>query len=174
MLQNSTSVATNATQFEKLCYNNGDPVLTNAGRSRPTVSSTAVISEIWHQFSVLWKDRNEVIHGRDNATRNQAERRVIELKIKKVYSNRDKLLPEDQDLLMDSVDRHLEVSTTRLVNWYNTFEPVFCASFAESKRRATSRTLPITTYFRRAVSAVRDRVAGRPKTPVDSDETENT
>ena len=109
-----------------------------------------VLNHVWEAWFLIWEARNAKVHGVDAASRAAAARGKIERRVRALYARKLELMPRDRDLLYDTVDEHLERSTTtQLTNWYNTYSPVFVASFRESASRAVRGVRSIATYFTR-------------------------
>jgi hypothetical protein len=108
---------------------------------------TNIITALWSQFELVWQIRNEVIHGHDDHTRSQARRHKAELQIRTIYSKRAQLLPSDRIHLFDTVAEHLRLSTTNLINWTNTYQPLFSDSIKKARKNSTSGVRSITEYF---------------------------
>jgi hypothetical protein len=109
--------------------------------------ATQIITSIWDGWSLVWKIRNEVIHGHDQASRRHIQHQEVEYEVKAIYEDHDHLLPADQDHLFDDVDTHLTQSTTTLRNWLNVYQDLFTDSIAKAKRRALLGVRSIRTYF---------------------------
>jgi hypothetical protein len=109
--------------------------------------TTAIITGIWQQWEILWKLRNGVIFGHDEESRRKAQRELAEAKIRRVYELRQHMLPRDRDYLFDTVAEHLRLSTTSLVNWYQTYQPLFTHSVQQAKSRAIHNMRSLRSYF---------------------------
>ena len=109
--------------------------------------TTAIITGIWQQWDILWKLRNGVIFGNDEESRHKAQRELAETKIRRVYELRPHMLPRDRDYLFDTVAEHLRLSTTSLVNWYQTYQPLFTHSVQQAKSRAIHNMRSLRSYF---------------------------
>jgi hypothetical protein len=95
------------------------------------------IIEIWKQWMVLWKSRNELVHGKNVATQREANRRQLAVDLRGIYDQREHLEPEFQSLLFRDEQEHLRkfhLNTTR--NWISTNAPIFRQSLRQAKRRA--------------------------------------
>jgi hypothetical protein len=60
---------------------------------------THFLQEIWKQWSILWKGRNELVHGTTQSTRQAALRRTAEVELRTIYDTREQLEREAQKLL---------------------------------------------------------------------------
>ena len=109
--------------------------------------TTAIITGIWLQWDILWKLRNGVIFGHDEESRRKAERDLAETKIRRVYEQRPHMLHSDRECLFDTVEEHLRFSTTSLVNWYQTYQPLFIHSVQQAASRAFHNVRSIRSYF---------------------------
>jgi len=136
----------------------GDYLFTSrlATRSRTgKLWTTTVITCLWKQWQEVWTLRNEAVHGHDETTRRLILRKKAEWQVRQIYDNRDLYLPNDRDVLFDNVDEHLEKSsTTALLNWYSTYQPMFAHSIREAKKRAIQGVRSIRSYFQPRSSVV--------------------
>ncbi len=67
---------------------------------------TRTILQIWKQWQILWKFRNEELHGSDEKTRKTSERRSIEVELHTLYACRSHMEPQVQALLLPEVHDH--------------------------------------------------------------------
>ena len=89
-----------------------------------------------------------MVHGNDKTTKSNLLRAQAEWKIRKVYNERDLLLPKDRDLLYDTVEEHLTAPTYSLLNWYQTYQPLlFSHSIKRANELATQGMRSIRSYF---------------------------
>lgn len=106
------------------------------------------IMEIWKQWMVLWKARNDLVHGKNLTTQKEANRRRTEAELTAIYDRREQLEPEYQSLLYRNMQDHIQRHphyTTR--NWVNTNAPILRESLRRAKRRAISGVRSIRSYF---------------------------
>jgi hypothetical protein len=121
--------------------------------------TTNIITALWSQFELVWQIRNKVIHGHDDHTRNQARRHKAEHQIRTIYSKQDQLLPSDQIHLFNTVEEHLRLSTTNLIKWTNTYQPLFSDSIKKACKNSTSGIRSITDYFSKSTDPVAEEVS---------------
>jgi hypothetical protein len=109
--------------------------------------TTAVITVLWKHFEIVWKIRNDVIHGHDVSTRNQIQRTKAHNQVKRIYNQRDNFLPRDRNFLFEDIADHLVMPTIALLNWLATYKPLFKDSIKKAKKHALDRVKAIATYF---------------------------
>ena len=56
-------------------------------------------------------------------------------------------MPNDQQHLFDNIDTHLQKPTQSLINWYNTYQPMFSHSIKEAQRRSLLGVRSLRHYF---------------------------
>jgi hypothetical protein len=106
------------------------------------------ILEIWKQWMILWKARNDLVHGINMTAQNEANRRRTEDELRTIYDQREQLEPEYQSLLYSEAQDHIQRHrhhTPR--NWINTNGPILRESLRRAKRRALSGVRSIRSYF---------------------------
>ena len=109
--------------------------------------TTSIIVCIWDNWQLLWTARNETIHGHDVTSRNAAKQAIAQTNIQRIYDSRNHLMPDDQAHLFDDPETHLQMPTRSLINWYNTYQPMFTSSIKEAKRRSLQGVRSIRSYF---------------------------
>ena len=107
------------------------------------------ILAIWKQWSVVWKQRNEMIHGKTLTTQREANRRRTEAELRAIYETRDQLEREVQPLMFREVQDHIQRHRhpTSMRNWIQINEPIFRESLRRAKRKAISGVRSIRSYF---------------------------
>jgi hypothetical protein len=106
------------------------------------------ITEIWKQWFILWKQRNELVHGTTQSTRQDAIRRTAAAELRAIYDTKEQLEPEAQGLLFQELQDHIQrhqPQTTR--NWLHTNAPILRESLRRAKRRAIAGVRSIRSYF---------------------------
>lgn len=128
-----------------------DDYLYNQKRLSKTSSgvlwTTRVITVIWAQFAIVWESRNSVVHGHDASSRSKIRRDMAQNQVKRIYRQRQNLLPRDRDFLFDDIADHLKNTTTSLLNWVATYKPLFKDSIKRAKKNSTKGVKAISTYF---------------------------
>ena len=136
-----------------------DYLARNALNTNSTVTSRKVkkgkhwqqrfIHAIWKQWTVVWKQRNEMIHGQTSNTQREANRRRTEAELRAIYETRDQLEPEVQPLMFREVQDHIQrhQNPTSVRNWIQINEPIFRESLRRAKRKAISGVRSIRSYF---------------------------
>jgi hypothetical protein len=110
------------------------------------------LTTIWKAFFVLWKERNEAIHGHDLSTQNQARHRRLRAKMELLHSQRDQVLAIDADAFIGetpaALDTFLSVSTaTHIQNWLHVWRPVIVSSMTKAKDLSIRGVRTMTEYF---------------------------
>ncbi|KAI2494762.1 hypothetical protein MHU86_19757 [Fragilaria crotonensis] len=106
-----------------------------------------LIRFVWDKWYTLWKQRNQELHGRDVATRMEAESKEVRRQLNDIYMRRQQLEPCVQDLLFEEVEQHYEVSTAVTKNWLRINSGLFRDSMRRVKTKAIQGVRSIRTYF---------------------------
>ena len=94
--------------------------------------TTEVIFFIWDQWWKLWDMRNSNRHGRDLATRLQAQELQLEHKIQTFYDDYANKVPQHLGWLFDTtIETHRSRPTVATRQWLNTWKPIVENAFAE-------------------------------------------
>lgn len=107
----------------------------------------AIITVIWEQWYVLWKLRNEAVHGKDATSRAIAETQEVSRNLTAIYDQRNHMEPSAQSLLFPDIRHHLEQPPWVIQNWIRINGPVFKTSLRNVKARAIQNVRSIRTYF---------------------------
>jgi hypothetical protein len=75
--------------------------------------TTTIITHTWDQWMELWAERNGVCHGIDETTKQNIQREAALAELEAIYANRNKMLPQDRDLLFPTQEEHLECRCSR-------------------------------------------------------------
>jgi hypothetical protein len=110
------------------------------------------MTTLWRDFFVLWKARNESIHGHDKTSQQEARKRKLKLEIGFLHDQRDQVLACDSDLFIAdtpaALHTYLEVtSASQTQTWLNIWKPVILSSIASAKDLSLRGVDTITTYF---------------------------
>jgi hypothetical protein len=83
-----------------------------------------IITIIWNHVQKEWETRNKARHGHDPETQEIARIEQAQRETAVVYSTRNEILPEFQDVFYDSLEDHFEAETTSLGlrQWLNTWQ----------------------------------------------------
>jgi hypothetical protein len=116
--------------------------------------SLRTMSTIWRDFFVLWRARNESIHGHDRTSQQEARKRKLKLEIGFLHDQRDQVLACDSDLFLADTPAalytYLETSSaSQTQNWLNIWKPVILSSIASAKDLSIQGVHTITTYYSR-------------------------
>jgi hypothetical protein len=101
--------------------------------------TTNIITAVWQQFDIVWKLRNEVIHGNDTSTRNQVRQEKASNQVRRIYAHSAQYLLSDRDHLFEDVEEHLLRPTHSLQDWVSTYKPMFTASLKKAKQHSIDR-----------------------------------
>ena len=90
----------------------------------------AIITAIWEQWYLVWRLRNDDVHGKDVAARALAEKREIQSsrRLTAIYDQRNHMEPSAQFLLFSEIQHHLEQPPWVIQNWITINGPVFMAT----------------------------------------------
>jgi hypothetical protein len=89
-----------------------------------------VIETILQEWLKLWKLRNEDRHGRDRASRLQAEERQAIRELEQFYEDNDGVVNQRLQWLFDTpLDERREWRTGQIRIWLNSWKPVIDASY---------------------------------------------
>jgi hypothetical protein len=108
---------------------------------------TKLILFFWEQWRVVWKLRNESLHGKDTAARAVAEANEVKRRLKDIYDLRGHMEPSVQELLCQDIHHHLAKPTWATTNWLHIHVPLFQASVRRVKARAIQGVRNIRMYF---------------------------
>lgn len=109
--------------------------------------TTRIITILWKQFDAVWEMRNLVIHGHDQSTQANIKRAKAQNRVRRIYLQRQNMLPRDRDFLFDTVDEHITMPTTALLNWLSTYQPLFKDSIKRAKKNAIDKVKAINQHF---------------------------
>ena len=109
--------------------------------------NVAIIQTIWVQWGVLWKTRNETVHGNDLLTRKAAEMEILKRRMRAVYALDTRVEPAVAYVFRQPMEEHLAKGAHYVTNWLAIYDPLV----RESAKRATARDIqgmrPLTEYF---------------------------
>ena len=108
---------------------------------------------LWTQWTVVWKIRNEVIHGKDEQDRRKKQEQENLRKLRKIYSQRELIKPRVQELLFDEISEHETMSALSIKNWLAVHKTIFIASIKQAPRRAIQGVRSIKSYFRTSTTS---------------------
>ena len=86
--------------------------------------ATSIISAMWQGLLLMWEDRNNDQHGRDNIEQIGKEREKLLQKIDQLYTQKESIDPEDRRLYHKPVDKWKEETNKKLREWINLAEPL--------------------------------------------------
>lgn len=124
---------------------------TQRGDEDPEVYTSAwqenLIQLIWEQWYHLWKQRNRDVHGHDERTRVEAEKRETRRQLEEIYRQRPMYENHVQQLLHREVDDHNQHSLAVTKNWLSINAPIFRDSLRRVKRKVNTGMRTIREYF---------------------------
>jgi hypothetical protein len=101
---------------------------------------------------VLWKARNEAIHGHDLSSQNQAHHRHLRAEMEQLHFQREHVLAVDSDIFIGNTPAALEtflsVSTaSNIQNWLHVWRPLIHSSVKSAKDLSIQGVRILTDYF---------------------------
>ena len=109
---------------------------------------TGLINTIWDKWHILWKSRNEDVHGKDLASKALAEKQEVKRRLVEIYSIQNQLQPSVRALLCDDIRTHLEQPTWVIQNWLTMYSGSYFVASAKRVTKLAIRGVPsIRTYF---------------------------
>jgi exonuclease III len=106
-----------------------------------------LICKIWELWMEVWKIRNQALHGYDDRTRNEAERREIFRTLEEIYRNRHDFEPSVQGLLHPTIEAHRQEPLWVTRNWISTNRGLMQESMRRVRTMALRGVRSIRTYF---------------------------
>ena len=101
-----------------------------------------LIQEIWKQWTILWKIRNELVHGSNNTTRQAAHRDHTNRELSRIYDQREHLESATQQLLFPEINEHLQRPHWVTRNWIAINTPILRRAFEALKREQWLESAP--------------------------------
>lgn len=108
-----------------------------------------IITKLWTEWYTIWETRNAVVHGHNASTQQTIRREQAIQEITLIYSKREHYLPANREHLFTTLEEHIRGSTSKLVNWLNTFRALFRWSIKRAQEYAAADSHPITNFFPR-------------------------
>ncbi|KAI2500968.1 hypothetical protein MHU86_13513 [Fragilaria crotonensis] len=106
-----------------------------------------IITTIWQQWRELWKHRNNIVHGKDEAAQHQIQKRILENRIHKVYELKHRVEPSLKHVFTSTAQYHIDKGNTHMTNWLAVHELAAIESEAKATSRAIQGTRSILSYF---------------------------
>jgi hypothetical protein len=103
-----------------------------------------IIRKLWEHWYKLWKIRNQAVHGHDEHSRREAEKRDIFRSLEEIYNSRLYLEPSVDRLLLPSITNHHQVPLWVTRSRINAHRRIFHDS-AQRVRRAAIQSVRSTT-----------------------------
>jgi hypothetical protein len=114
------------------------------------VKKTLVI--LWTDIFLLWKSRNEAVHGHDLTSQLQVRRRKLWLEIEILHSKRTHVLACNTDVFYGDtpakVNHYLETANvSQMQKWLNIWKPFILHSIQEAEEFSRQGVSLLTNYF---------------------------
>ena len=106
-----------------------------------------VINKTIDEWCILWKLRNDTVHGATSTARTTEKRNRIHAELEHIYARRDQYLEKDKDILLESVEEHKTLSLSSIQNWMLLYKHQLIESAKISKKMALKGVHLITNYF---------------------------
>lgn len=106
-----------------------------------------LIQFVWDRWYVLWRSRNQEIHGHDERTRQEASKRKVRQELHEIYQNRSMYDTNVQNLLHQDAEEHARQPLRITKNWIAINKPIFRESYNRVKKRAGQGMKSIREYF---------------------------
>ncbi|KAI2510586.1 hypothetical protein MHU86_3854 [Fragilaria crotonensis] len=107
-----------------------------------------LIQFVWDRWYVLWRSRNQEIHGHDERTRQEASKRKVRQELHEIYQNRSMYDTNVQNLLHQDAEEHARQPLRITKNWIAINKPIFRESYNRVKKRAGQGMKSIREYFK--------------------------
>jgi hypothetical protein len=110
------------------------------------------LTMLWTDFFVLWKARNEAIHGHDSSSQNQARYCRLHTEMEQLHSKCAHVLAVDSDIFIGDTPADLEtfltVSTaSHIQNWLHVWRPLIQSSVKSARDMSIQGIQTLTNYF---------------------------
>ena len=102
---------------------------------------------IWEQWRKVWKERNQEVHGQDEAERSRAERANMSRELREVYDQRQQMEPQVAALLHPNEHDHIRRPNSVNRNWLAVNLPIIRRSVRRVKKRSARGMHSLRTYF---------------------------
>jgi hypothetical protein len=96
---------------------------------------------------MLWTQRNQEVHGRDERTRKEASQRETQRQLSEIYRYRTMYEDNVQQLLHRNAAEHSHQPISVTKNWIAMNTTIFHESYRRVKRKALSGMCLLRTYF---------------------------
>jgi hypothetical protein len=114
---------------------------------RSLLWQASIIKFCWQQWYMLWKARNQDVHGHDLRTQTEASKREVRRQLSDIYRNRTMYDTQVQQLLHRDVSDHDQHTLSVTKNWLSANIPIFRESYRRVKQRALRGVRSIREYF---------------------------
>jgi hypothetical protein len=139
-------------------------------RKTPSQWTVIMVKEVWNRWRELWQLRNEIVHGKDVFMAEEIRRGKLHAELREVYTRRQELEPQVENLLFRSINEHLNLTTTAIHNWLVVHRNLFSSSIRASRERALLGVRSLATYFPQARREQRNQREDRSLNEEDSTE----
>ena len=110
---------------------------------------TALVRHLATASFRLWEIRNGCRHGIDAASTQQAKKEQTHREIRCLYHLKGDVLPQDRNLFRDTVETHLNESTSQLRSWITHNGKLIVHSVKVAQAQTRLRTQPLQKFFQR-------------------------
>jgi hypothetical protein len=107
-----------------------------------------IIGAVWDGWYLLWEQRNRDLHGFDDQTKQDAQRREAERALRDIYEVRARLEPSVRALIEGEVEDHRHRPLWVVRNWLAVHTPLVQASLKIFARNALQGVPSIRSFFR--------------------------
>jgi hypothetical protein len=95
----------------------------------------------------LWEIRNGCRHGIDNATKTQAQSDQTQRELRCLYELRERVLPQDRQMFLQSVELHLQESQAQQRTWITHNKPLIVHSTRTAAKQARLQIQQLRKFF---------------------------
>ena len=114
----------------------------------PSALFGKLLQTIWNAFHDLWLERCNDRHGRVQREASMADKFKADASLRALYELKDQVEPEDRHLFQDTVEEHLEGSTTnQVLAFVHRYGEMLKASVKQHADRMKTGTQPIYRLF---------------------------
>ena len=99
------------------------------------------------QWMILWKQRNEERHGKDNARQQELREHIAKSALEELYAFKRQVCPSDRHIFYSSPAEHLEKhSLSNIEDWINTYHNAIKSSATQAKKFGLQQNRTILDY----------------------------
>jgi hypothetical protein len=114
--------------------------------------SLRTLTILWTNFFCLWKARNELIHGHDLSSQQQAHHCCLCGKMEQLHSRHDQVLASDADVFIGETPVSLETfltmsSASHIQNWIHVWRPMIISTIKAAQDKSLQGVCTLTKYY---------------------------